>query len=70
MRTCPTTDFVASPTAAIDNDQGILHFDYNLTPRDALSFVYVINDERDNLSLPNHQRRFHRRRFSPRFRFH
>jgi Carboxypeptidase regulatory-like domain/TonB dependent receptor len=40
--------FVSSPTAAIDNDQGILHFDYNLTPRDALSFVYVINDERDN----------------------
>ena len=41
-------EYVASPTAAIDNDQGILHFDYNLTPRDALSFVYVINDERDN----------------------
>jgi hypothetical protein len=41
-------EYVASPTAAIDNDQGILHFDYNLTPRDALSFVYVINDERDD----------------------
>ncbi len=36
--------FVSSPTAAIDNDQGVLHFDYNLNPRDALSFVYVIND--------------------------
>ncbi|MGA9248161.1 MAG: carboxypeptidase regulatory-like domain-containing protein, partial [Candidatus Acidiferrales bacterium] len=31
--------FISSPTAAIDNDQGILHFDYNLSPRDALSFV-------------------------------
>ncbi len=41
-------EFVSSPTAAIDNDQGILHFDYTVTPRDALSFVYVINDERDN----------------------
>ena len=44
----PNNEFVSSPTAAIDNDQGILHFDYNVTPRDALSFVYVINDERDN----------------------
>ena len=44
----PGNEYVASPTAAIDNDQGILHFDYNLTARDALSFVYVINDERDN----------------------
>jgi hypothetical protein len=44
----PGNEFVASPTAAIDNDQGILHLDYNVTPRDALSFVYVINDERDN----------------------
>jgi len=44
----PGNEYVASPTAAIDNDQGILHFDYNLTPRDALSFVYVINDERDD----------------------
>jgi hypothetical protein len=41
-------EFVSSPTAAIDNDQGVLHFDYNVTPRDTLSFVYVINDERDD----------------------
>ena len=47
-RTCHGNEFVSSPTAAIDNDQGILHFDYTVTPRDALSFVYVINDERDN----------------------
>ena len=40
--------FVSSPTAAIDNDQGVLHLDYNVTPRDTLSFVYVINDERDD----------------------
>ncbi|MGA7625356.1 MAG: carboxypeptidase regulatory-like domain-containing protein [Candidatus Acidiferrales bacterium] len=44
----PSNGYVASPTAAIDNDQGILHFDFNLSSRDALSFVYVINDERDN----------------------
>jgi hypothetical protein len=44
----PNNEYVSAPTAAIDNDQGILHFDYNATSRDALSFVYVINDERDN----------------------
>jgi Carboxypeptidase regulatory-like domain len=41
-------EFVSSPTASIDNDQGILHFDYNLTQRNVLSFVYVINQEGDN----------------------
>ncbi|MGC1254468.1 MAG: carboxypeptidase-like regulatory domain-containing protein, partial [Candidatus Acidiferrales bacterium] len=48
MANLPGNGYVSSPTAAIDNDQGILHFDYNLSTRDALSFVYVINDERDN----------------------
>ena len=41
------TGFVSSPTASIDQDQGVLHFDHHLTNQDALSFVYVINDLRD-----------------------
>ena len=41
------TGFVSSPTASIDQDQGVLHFDHHLTDRDTLSFVYVINDLRD-----------------------
>jgi outer membrane receptor protein involved in Fe transport len=39
--------FVSAPTASIDQDQGVLHFDHILTPHDSLSFVYVINDLRD-----------------------
>lgn len=42
-----TNEFISSPTAAIDQDQGVLHVDHNLTPRDALSFVYIVNDLRD-----------------------
>jgi hypothetical protein len=44
----PNNGFVSSPTAAIDQDQGIMHLDHHLTPQDTLSFVYVINDLRDN----------------------
>lgn len=39
--------FVSSPTAAIDQDQGVLHVDHRLTEHDNLSFVYIINDLRD-----------------------
>jgi len=50
-----TNEFVSSPTGAIDQDQGVLHFDHKLTSRDNLSFVYVINDFRDALPfLINH----------------
>ncbi len=42
-----TNGFISSPTATIDQDQGVLHIDHNLTPRDALSFVYIVNDLRD-----------------------
>jgi len=42
-----TTEFVSSPTAAIDQDQGVLHVDHRLTEHDNLSFVYIINDLRD-----------------------
>lgn len=39
--------FVSAPTASIDQDQGVLHFDHIFSPRDMVSFVYVINDLRD-----------------------
>jgi Carboxypeptidase regulatory-like domain/TonB dependent receptor len=38
--------FIASPLAAINDDQGVVHFDYNITPRDAISLVYLIDDSR------------------------
>ncbi|MGB9402039.1 MAG: carboxypeptidase regulatory-like domain-containing protein [Candidatus Acidiferrales bacterium] len=42
-----TNNFEASPTASINDDQGVVHIDHNLTSRDTLSFVYVIDDSRD-----------------------
>lgn len=44
----PNNGYISSPTADIDNDQGIVHIDYTVTPKDTISFVYVINDERDS----------------------
>ena len=41
-----TNNFVASPLAAINDDQGVVHFDYNVTPRDTISLVYLIDDSR------------------------
>jgi Carboxypeptidase regulatory-like domain/TonB dependent receptor len=38
--------FISSPTAAIDDDQGIAHVDYNLGKSDAISFVYIVDDTR------------------------
>jgi carboxypeptidase family protein len=38
--------FIASPLAAINDDQGVVHFDYNITPRDTISLVYLIDDSR------------------------
>jgi hypothetical protein len=38
--------FVASPLAAINDDQGVVHFDYNVTPHDTISLVYLIDDSR------------------------
>jgi hypothetical protein len=40
--------FTASPLAAINDDQGVVHFDYNLTSKDTISFVYLIDDSRAN----------------------
>ena len=41
--------FVGAPPSLTDNDQGVVHVDHNLTSHDTLSFLYIINDERDNL---------------------
>ena len=40
--------FVASPLAAINDDQGIVRIDHNLTSKDILSFSYLIDDSRAN----------------------
>ncbi len=41
-----TNGFISSPTAAIDDDQGIAHVDYTLSKNDTISFVYLIDDTR------------------------
>ena len=41
--------FVGAPPSMTDNDQGVVHIDHNLTTHDTLSFLYIINDERDNV---------------------
>lgn len=46
-----TNGFIASPSQAIDQDQGILHIDHNLGPHDTLSFVYLIEDDRELFPL-------------------
>jgi outer membrane receptor protein involved in Fe transport len=43
----PGNNFEASPSALVDDDQGIVHLDYNLTSHDVFSFVYLIDDSRD-----------------------
>jgi hypothetical protein len=44
-----TNGFISAPSGAIDDDQGILRVDHNLTSRDSLSGTYVIDDFRDAL---------------------
>lgn len=39
--------FISAATAAIDEDQGIVRVDHNLTSRDLLTGTYIINDVRD-----------------------
>src|SRR3984893_12650750 len=41
--------FISAPTAATNEDQGIIRVDHTLTTRDNLSGTYVINDFRDAL---------------------
>lgn len=47
-----TNGFIASPTEPIDDDQGILHIDHNISSHDNLSFVYLIDDNRTVYPLP------------------
>ncbi len=43
----PGNTFSASPTANIVDDQGVMHFDYNLSAKDAFSLVYVVDNGSD-----------------------
>jgi hypothetical protein len=45
----PNNGFISSPSAAIDDDQGILRVDHNLSQHDTLSALYIIDDYRDAL---------------------
>lgn len=45
----PGNRFIAAPVGQLGDDQGILHLDYNVTSRDAVSFLYVITDFGDKL---------------------
>jgi Carboxypeptidase regulatory-like domain/TonB dependent receptor len=49
LPTLPNNGFISAPSAAIDEDQGIIRVDHTLTQRDTLSGLYVINDFRDAL---------------------
>jgi hypothetical protein len=40
----PNNEFFASPVASINDDQGIAHFDYNMSAKDTFSFVYVVDN--------------------------
>jgi Carboxypeptidase regulatory-like domain/TonB dependent receptor len=44
-----TNGFQTFSSAATDEDQGIVRVDHNLTTRDTISALYIINDFRDNL---------------------
>ena len=43
----PDNTYTSSPTASINDDQGITHFDYNLSTKDTFSFVYVVDNSSD-----------------------
>jgi Carboxypeptidase regulatory-like domain/TonB dependent receptor len=49
LPTIGTNGFISAPTAAVNEDQGVLRVDHTLTKRDTLSGTYVINDFRDAL---------------------
>jgi hypothetical protein len=44
-----TNGFLQSSSAATDDDQGIVRVDYNISSRDTLSGLYIIDDLRDAL---------------------
>jgi outer membrane receptor protein involved in Fe transport len=47
-----TNNFISSPTQSVDADQGIVHVDHTFGPHDNLSFVYLIEDDREFFPLP------------------
>jgi hypothetical protein len=48
----PDNGFIISPTAAIDEDQGILRVDHHLSERDLITATYVIDDQRQQVPFP------------------
>jgi outer membrane receptor protein involved in Fe transport len=48
----PGNGFISSPSLAIDEDQGIVHVDHNIGSHDSLSFVYLVDDQRQIFPLP------------------
>jgi hypothetical protein len=55
LPTLANNGFISAPSAAIDEDQGIIRVDHTLTQRDTLSGLYVINDFRDALPFQINQ---------------
>ena len=49
----PGNGFISSPSESIDEDQGILHVDHNIGTHDTLSFVYLVDDQRQIYPLPS-----------------
>ena len=41
----PNNQFVSSPTAALQDDQFVFRFDYNLSSKDSLSAFYIFDDQ-------------------------
>ncbi len=47
LPTLPGNGFISAPSAAINEDQGIVRVDYNAGLRDTISGLYIVNDHRD-----------------------
>ncbi len=45
----PTGVYAPAGLGITDDDQGVLHIDHNFSPHDTLSFVYIIDDLRQDL---------------------
>ena len=48
----PDNGYLTSPSQAVDADQGIVHIDHTFSAHDNLSFVYLIEDDREFFPLP------------------
>lgn len=45
----PNNGFISDPVGTINDDQGVVHIDYNHDAHNTFSLVYVIDDERETL---------------------